>query len=147
MLQRSFGWKKIRSKRFFSSSNKKSVLSMVVGKKRTIQEWVSPHIWEWLCPCSTGRLIRLNIIKTRFGKLHVFVQICYFPQRDLEYWAIDELIMEPCCALKYFPKIEVDFTFHLNIFIFLKQLFHNGVLFSLFLKSIFNKWNCVSKES
>ena len=39
----------------------------------------------------------------------------YFPQRDLEYWAIDELIMEPCCALKYFPKIEVDFTFHQNI--------------------------------
>ena len=29
-------------------------------------------------------------------------------QRDLEYWAIDELIMEPCCALKYFPKIEVS---------------------------------------
>ena len=28
-------------------------------------------------------------------------------QKDLEYWCIDELVMEPCCALKYFPKIEV----------------------------------------
>ena len=45
----------------------------------------------------------------------MFKYVYYFPQRDLEYWAIDELIMEPCCALKYFPKIEVDFTFHLNI--------------------------------
>ena len=34
-----------------------------------------------------------------------------FYQRDLEYWSIDELIMEPCCALKYFPKIEVDYPF------------------------------------
>ena len=22
-------------------------------------------------------------------------------QKDLEYWSIDELTMEPCCALKY----------------------------------------------
>ena len=36
-------------------------------------------------------------------------------QRDLEYWAIDELIMEPCCALKYFPKIEVDFSFIIEL--------------------------------
>ena len=47
--------------------------------------------------------------------IYMFKYVFYFPQRDLEYWAIDELIMEPCCALKYFPKIEVDFTFHLNI--------------------------------
>ena len=24
-------------------------------------------------------------------------------QKDLEYWQIDELILEPCCALKYYP--------------------------------------------
>ena len=47
--------------------------------------------------------------------IYMFKYVFYFPQRDLEYWAIDELIMEPCCALKYFPKIEVEFTFHLNI--------------------------------
>ena len=28
-------------------------------------------------------------------------------QRDLEYWSIDELVMEPCCALKYYPQIDV----------------------------------------
>ena len=26
---------------------------------------------------------------------------------DLEYWCIDELTMEPCCALKYYPQIDV----------------------------------------
>ena len=28
-------------------------------------------------------------------------------QKDLEYWQIDELILEPCCALKYYPEIEL----------------------------------------
>ena len=28
-------------------------------------------------------------------------------QKDLEYWCIDELTMEPCCALKYYPQIDV----------------------------------------
>ena len=27
-------------------------------------------------------------------------------QKDLEYWGIDELMMEPCCALKYYPEME-----------------------------------------
>jgi len=27
-------------------------------------------------------------------------------QKDMEYWGIDELMMEPCCALKYYPEIE-----------------------------------------
>ena len=26
---------------------------------------------------------------------------------ELEYWGIDELLMEPCCALKYYPEIEL----------------------------------------
>ena len=28
-------------------------------------------------------------------------------QKDLEYWSIDELTMEPCCALKYYPEVDV----------------------------------------
>ena len=28
---------------------------------------------------------------------------CSLLQKDLEYWQIDELILEPCCALKYYP--------------------------------------------
>ena len=26
-------------------------------------------------------------------------------QEDLSYWGIDELFLEPCCALKYYPHI------------------------------------------
>ena len=26
---------------------------------------------------------------------------------ELEYWGIDELLLEPCCALKYYPEIEL----------------------------------------
>ena len=28
-------------------------------------------------------------------------------KEDLEFWNINELLLEPCCALKYFPDIEV----------------------------------------
>ena len=28
-------------------------------------------------------------------------------RRDFEYWGIDELDLEPCCALKYFPALDV----------------------------------------
>lgn len=27
-------------------------------------------------------------------------------QKNMEYWGIDELLMEPCCALKYYPEID-----------------------------------------
>ena len=28
-------------------------------------------------------------------------------QRDFEYWGIDELLIESCCSLKYFPQLDV----------------------------------------
>ena len=28
-------------------------------------------------------------------------------QRDLLYWGLDDMSMEPCCALKYFPELDV----------------------------------------
>ena len=28
-------------------------------------------------------------------------------KKELEYWGIDELLLEPCCALKYYPEIEL----------------------------------------
>ena len=28
-------------------------------------------------------------------------------KEDLDFWNINELLLEPCCALKYFPDIEV----------------------------------------
>ena len=27
---------------------------------------------------------------------------------DLEYWGIDKLLMEPCCAFKYYPELEIS---------------------------------------
>ena len=28
-------------------------------------------------------------------------------RRDFDYWGIDELLLEPCCALKFYPKVEL----------------------------------------
>ena len=28
-------------------------------------------------------------------------------RRDFLYWGLDELNLEPCCALKYYPNIEL----------------------------------------
>ena len=28
-------------------------------------------------------------------------------RRDFDYWEIDELLLEPCCALKFYPKVEL----------------------------------------
>ena len=45
------------------------------------------------------------------GYFHISENGCALVlQKDLEYWLLDELIMEPCCALKYFPKIEVKLS-------------------------------------
>jgi len=48
----------------------------------------------------------LDIYRT--GLLHLNNDMCALVlQKDLEYWQIDELILEPCCALKYYPEIEL----------------------------------------
>ena len=28
-------------------------------------------------------------------------------RRDFLYWGLDELTLEPCCALKFYPQIEI----------------------------------------
>ena len=44
----------------------------------------------------------------RTNMFHLAVGGCALVlQKDLEYWGIDELMMEPCCALKYYPEIEI----------------------------------------
>eukprot|EP00090_Calanus_glacialis_P034773 TRINITY_DN5878_c0_g1_i2.p1 TRINITY_DN5878_c0_g1~~TRINITY_DN5878_c0_g1_i2.p1 ORF type:complete len:413 (+),score=103.17 TRINITY_DN5878_c0_g1_i2:287-1525(+) len=44
----------------------------------------------------------------RTGVLHTSVAGCAMVlQADLEYWGVDEESMEACCALKYYPKIEI----------------------------------------
>ena len=32
-------------------------------------------------------------------------------QKDIMYWGVDELTMEPCCALKYYPEAEWALVF------------------------------------
>ena len=44
----------------------------------------------------------------RNGTLHLMSGVCALVTKaELEYWGIDELLLEPCCALKYYPEIEL----------------------------------------
>ena len=44
----------------------------------------------------------------RSGHLHVTSANCAVTTRDdLAYWGLDELTLEPCCAVKFYPEIEV----------------------------------------
>ena len=44
----------------------------------------------------------------RTGVLYTSAASCVMVlQADLEYWWVDEEVMEACCALKYYPKIEI----------------------------------------
>ncbi|XP_040582046.1 potassium voltage-gated channel protein Shab isoform X2 [Lepeophtheirus salmonis] len=44
----------------------------------------------------------------RSGHLHLNNNNCaYLTRDDLRYWGIDELLVEPCCAVKYYPEIEI----------------------------------------
>ncbi len=46
----------------------------------------------------------------RTGTLHLTSGVCALVTKtELEYWGIDELLLEPCCALKYYPEIELCF--------------------------------------
>ena len=48
----------------------------------------------------------LNMYRT--DKFHMNDAGCALVfQKDLEYWIIDDLLLEPCCSLKYFPEVEV----------------------------------------
>ncbi|CAB4061766.1 KCNB1 [Lepeophtheirus salmonis] len=53
-----------------------------------------------------SRLIRAENMY-RIGGLHLTVEICATVfKKDLNFWGIDELYLEPCCALKYYPEME-----------------------------------------
>lgn len=44
----------------------------------------------------------------RTGHLHLQATNCaYTTREDIQYWGIDELLVEPCCAVKYYPEIEI----------------------------------------
>ena len=46
----------------------------------------------------------------RIGTLHLTVDTCAMVFKDdLAFWGIDELYLDPCCALKFYPEIEACF--------------------------------------
>lgn len=51
----------------------------------------------------------INILDSyRTGHLHLNANNCAVITRDdLAYWGIDELLIEPCCAVRYYPEIEI----------------------------------------
>ena len=43
----------------------------------------------------------------RNTKLHATIPVCCTNfHGDLKYWGIDELLLDPCCALKHYPEME-----------------------------------------
>ena len=43
----------------------------------------------------------------RMGNLHCSVETCAMVfKEDLAFWAIDELFLDPCCALRFYPELE-----------------------------------------
>jgi potassium voltage-gated channel Shaw-related subfamily C protein len=43
----------------------------------------------------------------RNTKLHATIHVCCTNfHGDLKYWGIDELLLDPCCALKHYPELE-----------------------------------------
>ena len=56
----------------------------------------------WSC-----RWVKLDRLLQLRHYLLCCIILNFLLQKDLEYWQIDELILEPCCALKYYPEIEL----------------------------------------
>lgn len=55
---------------------------------------------------SSGFNTVLDIYRT--GKLHFTEKSCALVMKqDFDFWGIDEMLLEPCCALKYYPEMEV----------------------------------------
>ena len=81
-----------------------------IGRKplhRMLPQSTSPSLHEKAIFVLPVAFPKSNIFE-RNGNFHVSENGCALVlQKDLEYWIIDELIMEACCALKYFPQIEV----------------------------------------
>ena len=51
---------------------------------------------------STCATIRSELENPNWAPPSLFIR-----KEDLDFWNINELLLEPCCALKYFPDIEV----------------------------------------
>ena len=44
----------------------------------------------------------------RRGKLHSITCVCSMTfHTDLEYWGIDKLLLDACCAIRHYPEMEL----------------------------------------
>ena len=63
----------------------------------------------------------------RSGKFHIIDGgrgCAVAMKRDFEYWGLDELALEPCCSLTYYPNIEVNLPHFLYIISFPLTVFN-----------------------
>ena len=66
------------------------------------QQW---HVRSRPSGLKPGKNAKRPFLFTIFDKSKLDYFLSF--KKDLEYWEIDELIIEPCCALKYYPGILV----------------------------------------
>ena len=67
---------------------------------------IIPHSRISLCQNPDNFNLILDLY--RLGSLHVTDTGCALVMRsNFQYWGIDELLIESCCSLKYFPQLEV----------------------------------------
>lgn len=51
----------------------------------------------------------MNILDAfRLGRLHLNADNCaVITREDLSYWGMDELTIEPCCAVRFYPEMDI----------------------------------------
>ena len=91
----------------------------IVGKLLIFLHFYETKKWVFV---RITKLYRYEIkswpIRFRNGTLHLMSGVCALVTKaELEYWGIDELLLEPCCALKYYPEIELccKGNFYINV--------------------------------
>ena len=55
----------------------------------------------WMPSLLNVKFLR-RVLKIDF--IHLFFAVMKY---DFDFWGIDEMFLEPCCALKYYPEMEV----------------------------------------
>ena len=71
---------------------------------RYLPNWHVSSMWQHL------RDYSVNYIYSFYIKFCIIYFCAISRKDDLEFWNINELLLEPCCALKFFPDIEVQIS-------------------------------------
>ena len=95
-------WPKTRLSRLIRAKTEKEILSLcesyVIPSPGCKEEYYFHRDW------SNFNSI-LDIYRNR--NLHSTIHICCMNYHgDLKFWGIDELILDPCCAVRHYPEVE-----------------------------------------